>query len=64
VLDHTPLRCHVEIDENVAAEDYVHAFHEQHASVVLQIKAREIDQGLERRIDLKPFILRREIFLL
>lgn len=36
-------RQNVEVDQNVAAENYIHALHERHARVIEEVEASECD---------------------
>src|SRR5216684_888453 len=44
MVDHLRLRGTVKIDQNVAAENQIHALHEKHPGVVLQVQPAERDQ--------------------
>src|SRR5579862_1814270 len=55
VLDDARFRGAVEIDEYVAAENDVHAFHEQNFRVVLQIQPAERDELFHLRPYLEFF---------
>src|SRR5579862_1286307 len=58
VIDDFGFRWSIKIDQYVAAEDQIHAFHEQDLGVVLQIKAAERDQLFHFRLDLKSFVVK------
>src|SRR5580692_3837820 len=63
VVDHFRLRDAVEIDQNVAAQNQVHALHEKHFRIVLQVQAAERDQLFYLRENLQFFLVDdREIF--
>jgi len=64
VLDHAPLGSDIEINENVAAEDQVHARHEGHASVVGEIEASEAHTLSRRQLQLQLVAHRDKVFLL
>ncbi len=53
MLDDLALGGEVEIDEHVAAEDEVHALHEDHLGVVAEIEAGEGDEGADFVLDLQ-----------
>src|SRR5271165_5883724 len=41
VVDDLRFRSAIKIDENVAAENQIHAFHEKHLGIILQIQTAE-----------------------
>src|SRR5579863_3827815 len=51
VLDGASFRGSVEVDQDVAAEDEVKAFHEEHLRLVLKVEAVEFDVGARLRFD-------------
>ena len=57
MVNHLRLRNSVKIDKNVTAQDQIHAFHEKHFGVVLQIDPAEGDQLLHRRKHLQFFLI-------
>src|SRR6267378_238690 len=44
IVDHLRLRGGVKIDQHIAAENQIHALHEKHLGVVLQVQTAEGDQ--------------------
>src|SRR5229473_5110462 len=44
MVDHLRLRGTVKIDQNIAAENQIHALHEKHLGVLLQVQPAECDQ--------------------
>src|SRR5271166_3339215 len=53
VLHYTALRSEVKVDENVAAEDQIHPFLEQHLIVVTKIDPIKADLRLEQIVGLE-----------
>src|SRR5580693_1492717 len=65
VLDDAALGGDVEIDEDIAAEDEIHALHEEHLAVVVEIEAGEVDAAAHFVVDAEFFVFGgREIFAL
>lgn len=60
--DHS-FRIGVKVNQNIAAENDVHALHEHHARVVLKVQTAELHLGLHQRIYLQPFAGGQEILL-
>src|SRR5207302_6029799 len=63
VLNDSPLRGQIKIDEHIAAEDDVHALHERHPRIVGQVQAAEAHVPLHHRLHSQLLALGREIFL-
>src|SRR5580698_6983344 len=64
-MDDAALGGDVEIDQDVAAEDEIHAFHEEHFAVVVKIETGEADAAADVVVDAKLVVFgRREIFAL
>src|ERR1035441_54261 len=57
MVDHLRFRNAVKIDQHVAAEDHIHAFHEKHPGVVLQVHAAEGDQLFDLRVHLQFLLI-------
>src|SRR5258706_9167417 len=63
MVNHLRLRSAIKIDQHIAAEDQVHALHEKHPGVVLQIQAAESDYLFHLREHLQFLLIDgREIF--
>src|SRR5437764_2271809 len=63
MVNHLGLRDPVKIDENVAAQNQIHAFHKQHFGIVLKIQPAEIDELFYLRPNLQFFFINdRKIF--
>src|SRR5579863_835200 len=63
VVDYFRLRDTVEIDQNIAAENQVHALHEKHFGILLQVQAAERNQLFYLRENLQfSLVDDREIF--
>src|SRR5260370_38220228 len=63
MIDHFRLRGAVKIDENVAAENQIHALHEKHPGVVLQVQPAEGDQLFHLGADIQFLLIEHwEIF--
>ena len=63
MLDDAPLRGKIEVNQDIAAEDDVHAFHESHGRILGQVQAAEFDVLANLGLDLHTFPGGREIFL-
>jgi hypothetical protein len=63
VLNHFSLGHQVKVDQHIAAEDNVEAFHKVHASVVRQIQAAERDTLADARLELALLPGWHEVFL-
>ena len=61
VLDHSTLRGQIEVDENVAAKNGVHALHECHTRIIRQIKPAEAYAGADHRIHLQLVVPRQKV---
>src|SRR4051794_30778208 len=63
VLDDHSLRFQIEVDQDVAAENNIHAFHENHSSRIEQVQATEGDQRLYLGLHLQALVDAGKIFL-
>src|SRR5271155_1618076 len=57
VVNHPRLRGPVKINQHVAAENEVHALHEEHLGIVLQIQTTERDQLFYLGAHLQPLLI-------
>jgi len=53
MLNHTPLRSQVEVDQHIAAKNDVHPFLEQYLAVVTKVEAVKADLRLEQIVGLE-----------
>ncbi len=55
MLHHAALRCQVEVDQHIAAENDVHPFLEQHFAVVAEVDALKTDLRFQQIVGLEFF---------